>query len=226
VGITINGIGNWKGKLTAYDSGTGIIKNYRKKGVASKMFNESLSILRKNNITQYLLEVIITNTAAVELYKKAGFKTIRKFDYFKSFKDELSYKSIMVPKDFQFKVLENPNWEILKSFWEFEPSWQNSIDSVKRKFDSFKILGVYNNSNLVGYGIIELHTGDIPQFAISKKYRRLKLGTILFRVLINYTETQEIRIINSDMEYIPFRKFAENIGLIPGDGQYEMLMKL
>ena len=63
VGFTLNGIGDWNGKLTAYDTGTGIIKEFRKKGVATKLFNESLPTLRENNISQYLLEVIRTNTS-------------------------------------------------------------------------------------------------------------------------------------------------------------------
>ena len=58
VGLTLNGIGEWDGELTAHDAGTGIIKEFRKQGIATRIFNESLPVLRENNITQYLLEVI------------------------------------------------------------------------------------------------------------------------------------------------------------------------
>ena len=53
VGFTLNGIDEWNGQLTAYDTGTGIIKEFRKKGIASRMFNESLPVLRESNVTQY-----------------------------------------------------------------------------------------------------------------------------------------------------------------------------
>ena len=175
VGVTLNGVRQWNGEPTVYDTGTGVIKEFRKQGIATKMFNESLPVLRENNITQYLLEVIKTNTAAFDLYKKAGFKVIREFDYYKSAKDELIYDKIISPKDFEIKVIENPDWEKLQSFWDFKPSWQNSIDSIKRKFVNFKILGIQKKSELVGYGIIENSTGDIPQLAISKNYRQLGL---------------------------------------------------
>lgn len=82
VGFTLNGIGIWKGELTAYDTGTGIVKGYRKQGIATRIFEESLPILKQHQVTQYLLEVIKTNTKAFDLYKKAGFEVVREFDYF------------------------------------------------------------------------------------------------------------------------------------------------
>ena len=82
VGFTLNGIGTWDNKLTAYDTGTGIIKDFRKQGIATRMFNESLPILRENEIEQYLLEVIKSNSSAVDLYKKAGFNVTREFEYY------------------------------------------------------------------------------------------------------------------------------------------------
>ena len=226
VGITVNGVGNWNDKLTAYDSGTGIIKEYRKRGIARKMFDESLPIIRKQGITQYLLEVIKTNIGAYELYKKAGFKVVRELDYFKVDINELKYHKLVTKQDVHFRIIEEPDWEIFKSFWDFEPSWQNSIDSLNRKIESFKILCMYERSKLIGYGIIEMHTGDIPQLAISHQYRRQRLGTSLFRVLINYSEVNSLRIINSDSSYLPFKKFMKSLGIPPGEGQYEMVMEL
>ena len=142
VGITINGIGDWNGKLTAYDSGTGIVKEYRKRGIARRMFDESLPILKKKGITQYLLEVIKTNRGAYELYKKAGFNIVRELDYFKIGISELKYDKLVNKPDFNFNVIEEPDWNTFKSFWDFDPSWQNSIDCMKRKADHLKILGL------------------------------------------------------------------------------------
>ncbi|MDX1699173.1 MAG: GNAT family N-acetyltransferase [Melioribacteraceae bacterium] len=226
VGITINGVGNWNGKLTAYDSGTGIIKEYRKRGIASRMFNESVPVLRENGIKQYLLEVIKSNTGAYELYKKAGFRVVRELDYFKIDINELKYQKLVAKQGIHFRIIEEPDWEIIRSFWAFEPSWQNSVDSLNRKIEHLKILGMYEESNLIGYGIIEPHTGDIPQLAISPEFRRQGLGTSLFRVLINYSEVNSLRIINSDSSYLPFREFMKSMEIEPGDGQYEMILEL
>lgn len=226
VALTLNGTGNWNEVLTAYDTGTGVVKEFRKQGIATKMFNESLPILQENNISQYLLEVICSNTKAYELYKKAGFKVIRELDYYKSQKGNLYFKESANKTDFTIKEIENPDWELFKSFWDFEPSWQNSIDSIKRKFEHFIFLGIFERENLVGYGIIEKSTGDIPQFAIAHKYRRLRLATFLFEKLISCSKTDSIKIINTAANYEPFRKFAKSINLSAGIGQYEMLMDI
>ena len=55
-------------------------KEYRKKGIASKMLNYMLNNTDVNSIS---LEVAIDNTSAINLYKKYGFKvaTIRKKYY-------------------------------------------------------------------------------------------------------------------------------------------------
>ena len=226
VGFTLNGVGNWNGKRTAYDTGTGIIKEYRKQGIATKMFEESLPVLRSNGIEFYLLEVIRTNTKAFELYKKAGFKVIREFDYYDIEKNELRLITKELDDEFEFRELRNPNWQMMKTFWEFEPSWQNCIDSISRKFEYFKIFGIFKNETLAGYGIIEPITGDIPQLAIAKNFRKQGLGTNLLKLLVSFAEGDEIRIINTEVEYEPFKKFAKSVNLEPGFGQYEMGLEL
>ena len=226
VGFTLNGIGDWNGLFTAYDTGTGIVKEFRKQGIATKIFNESLPVLRKNGIKQYLLEVIKTNSKAYDLYKKAGFTVTREFDYYDIDKTKLRLNGKVLEDEFEFREIHNPNWNLMKTFWDFEPSWQNCIDSINRKIDYFKIFGIFKNETITGYGIIEPTTGDIPQLAIAKNFRKQGLGTNLLRLLISFAEGDEIRIINTAAEYEPFKKFAKSVNLDPGFGQYEMLLKL
>lgn len=226
VGLTLNGVGLWNGERTAYDTGTGIIKEYRKQGIATRLFNESLPILRENDISQYLLEVIKTNIGAFDLYRKAGFKVTRELDYFSIDKDKIEIKVNNIQTKLNIQKVEKPNWEMYKSFWEFEPSWQNSIDSINRKFECFDILEVHVENKLVGYGIIERHTGDIPLFAISPNHRRKKIGEVLFNKLMGHTDSNEIRVTNSAADYNQFRSFVESLGLPAGFGQYEMILKL
>jgi ribosomal protein S18 acetylase RimI-like enzyme len=82
VGFVLNGIRDWNGRLTSYDLGTGVIEMYRRQGITSNMFQNSKQLLQKMQVEQYLLEVIQTNTSAVQLYKKQGFSTLRDFECF------------------------------------------------------------------------------------------------------------------------------------------------
>ncbi|MHC4499415.1 MAG: GNAT family N-acetyltransferase [Planctomycetota bacterium] len=226
VGFVLNGIGTWNGRLTAYDTGTGIIKTFRKKGIAARMLSESLPVLRDNNMSQYLLEVIRTNTPAYDLYKKAGFEVTREFDYYISTKDKVVIRGSKLSDEFPLREIDDPDWDLFRTFWDFVPSWQNSIDSISRKFDRFTILGMFDNDNIVGYGVIEKETGDIPQLGIDKEHRRQGLGTTLLHRLLQYSESDEIKILNVCAGNVPFKKFAGSIKLTPGLGQYEMLLKL
>ena len=229
VGFTLNGIGLWKNKKTAYDTGTGIIKEFRKQGIATRIFEESLPILKDNNVEQYLLEVIKTNKNAVDLYQKAGFNITRDFDYYVQRKNNLTqkaksrYDSSVTINEIEFDELD---WNILKSFWTFEPSWQNSVESLTRKSDYFTFLGIFRNNSLIGYGVIEKHTGDIPQFAIAENYRKIGLGRKLFNSLIKFTDSNRTKIINAECKNRNFKIFAEKLGFTAGHGQYEMILKL
>jgi ribosomal protein S18 acetylase RimI-like enzyme len=229
VGLTLNGIGTWNGKNTAYDTGTGIVKEFRKQGIASRMFKESLPVLRQHFITQYLLEVIKTNTSAVDLYRKAGFEVTRELDYYVQTKDKVS-ENVTLKDDEMLKIeeikIDYVDWDEFKSFWDINPSWQNSMDSILRKSDYFKILVMLKRNEIIGYGIIEKHTGDIPQIAISHNNRRKGYGTKLFHSLLKHTTSDQIKVINADADYMPFKKFANKMDLPLGIGQYEMILRL
>ena len=69
IGFIYNGLRIWNNKKTIYDTGTGVIKEYRKHGITTTMFNNLKKELIKNNVEYYLLEVLKTNTVAFELYK-------------------------------------------------------------------------------------------------------------------------------------------------------------
>ena len=65
VAFTFNGTGKYEGVDTAYDTGTGTIKEYRGKGLARRIFLHSIPTLKKAGIKQYLLEVLQHNEGAV-----------------------------------------------------------------------------------------------------------------------------------------------------------------
>lgn len=51
-------------------------KNYRRKGIASKMMRAAIDYWRRDGVKTVLLEVRRSNKAAQELYKKFGFNVI------------------------------------------------------------------------------------------------------------------------------------------------------
>lgn len=83
VSFTCNGIGDFHGIPMAYDTGTGTLKDYRGRGLATRIFEYSIPYLREAGIKEYLLEVLQHNTGAVSVYRKLGFEVTREFYYFR-----------------------------------------------------------------------------------------------------------------------------------------------
>lgn len=225
IGFILNGIRNWKGQITAYDCGTGVIPEYRKQGITSKMFSEVLSLLRGNSIEHYLLEVIQSNEAAVNLYKKQGFFITRDLLCFKIDKN-LIREAPFTPIKCHSYSIEQIDWELFKSFWSFEPSWQNSVDSIVAVSDLFEVIIAEIDGKTIGYGIIDRVTGTIPQLAVHKDYRCKGIGHNILKILIQYTEAGNISFINVDNRCTSSVKFLENLGFDNFVNQYEMMLNI
>lgn len=224
IGFTLNGMGEWEGVLTAYDTGTAVQKTFRKQGIATRIFEESLPLLNSYGISRYLLEVIKTNEGAVDLYRKSGFTISREFDYWESATEPLNFRSVSLAEGMSIKPIEKPDWTRLMGFWDFQPSWQNSVDSVTRKRDNMAILGAFNQDAIVAYACMENGTGDVPQLAVHPEFRRQGLATILLARLVNLLDPPGLRVINTCADSVPVRSFLLNLGLRPGHGQYEMIL--
>ena len=92
--------------------------------------------------------------------------------------------------------------------------------------------GAFDGDELVGFTLngIGNWNGSLTAYdtgtGIIKEFREKGSATALVRHLIEFSEGDEIKIINADATYEPFKKFAESINLPPGFGQYEMKLDL
>lgn len=221
VGIVLNGQRNWNGKTTAYDLGTGVIADFRKQGITTNLLQIAQKQFCSAGIEQYLLEVITSNTAAVQLYKKNGFKIQREFQCY-----ELEREICMQDLFYTVNHVSKLDWEQVEDFWDFRPSWQNSIESVETLSDSFIYSIVCKNNAIVGYGIIDKETGDIPQFAVDKNWRRKGIGSSLIVDLVHNTKAHKIKLLNVQDQSHSIEQFLLKVGFKNGVRQYEMLLKL
>ena len=101
VGLILNGVRVWNGKMTVYDLGTGVIAEYRKRGLTGEALKVVKNLCREKGIECYLLEVLQGNTGAVELYKKSGFEITREFDCY-----TLKKENIKNMKDIEVRKVE------------------------------------------------------------------------------------------------------------------------
>ncbi|MGN9164486.1 GNAT family N-acetyltransferase [Tissierellaceae bacterium HCP3S3_D8] len=221
IGFVLNGFRNWNGKPTVYDLGTGVIVEYRRQGVTSNMLLNIKEVLKQKQVEQYLLEVIKSNTSAVQLYKKQGFEIQRELKCFQL--DKSKYNPVTT---YKVEHVNRIDWENLKEFWDFEPSWQNSIDSINAVPEEFLYSIVRFDNNIVGYGIIDKRTGDIPQIAVNRHSRCKGIAKSIITDLIENTESHKISVLNVDKESKSTKDFLLRLGFEHSVDQYEMLLKI
>lgn len=221
VGVILNGIRKWNGKTTIYDLGTGVILEHRKKGIIKNIFEKLIEICKDSNIEQYLLEVLQENIGAVNLYKGKGFQVTREFDcYFINKSNSNFNKNITLER---IKSFSEDMWGVLKKYWNYNPSWQNSIDSIKANFNNFIYVIAKLEDKIVGYGIIEKTTGDIPQIAVSPQYRRQGIGKAIVYELMKSLDIERFKILNIDSRDLEMERFLLSIGGEKFTKQYEMI---
>lgn len=226
ISFILNGIGTFNGIKTAYDTGTGTIKAYRGCGLVEKTFKESEPLLKKAGISQYLLEVLTHNTAAIAVYSKIGLKVNRELNYFRQTNDALELNPKTLPAGYYLKETDLHEMDRMISMWDFYPAWQNSFESVQRDVDSLKIIGVFDAERLMGYGITEPASGDITQLAVDKDYRRRGIGSAILKELIKHNRHHSVKIVNTDVNSPHVVMFIENNGIPKLGTQYEMIKML
>lgn len=226
VSFTLNGIGEFNGEKTAYDTGTGTIKEYRGRGYASRIFTESLPYLKEAGVTQYLLEVLQHNTKAVSVYRKLGFEVTREFNYFRQTSSSVSIPQRVLSPSYRIDESGHGQSDVFKRFRDFSPSWQNSFESIARRKEDFKVFCAYKGDIIVGYIIFEPGSGDITQIAVDKSHRRRGLATVLLAKALECNRHTSVKLINAEVSCVSITAFLDSCGIPLQGKQFEMIKKL
>ncbi|WP_417193047.1 GNAT family N-acetyltransferase [Alistipes finegoldii] len=214
--FTLNGIGNFNGVPTAYDTGTGTLKEYRGTGLATEIFRHSMPHLRRAGVGQYLLEVLQHNTGAVSVYRNLGFETVREFNYFCRANTEIVDRGDTPRLPHSVRRID----------WDFTPSWQNSFESIGRAAGDFVSLGVFIEEELVGYCVFEPASGDVAQIAVKRQYRRKGIAGLLLREMLRLNRNDSLKIINTDVSCGSITGFLQAKNIVPQGKQFEMIRKI
>ena len=221
VGFVLNGLRDWHGKKTAYDLGTGVVKEYRRQGLTSVMLQDVKALLKHKNTEQYLLEVIKTNESALALYLKQGFEIQREFACFRMEKSRHVFHA-----NGKVERAEGIDFDRAKEFWDFDPSWQNAVDSMKAVPEAFAYVTARSGEEMAGYGIVDMRTGDIPQIAVQKAHRGKGIALRILAELAKSTEASTLSVLNVQEGIKPMEDFLLGAGFDLHVGQYEMLLVL
>ena len=204
--FTLNGIGNYDGLPTAYDTGTGTLEAYRGR--------------------RYLLEVLQHNTKAVSVYRKLGFEVTREFNYFSQEREAVDVPAKAFQSPYTIRRIDTRDCEEVSGFWDFRPSWQNSPESIARSPEDFVSLGAFSGERLIGYCAFEPASGDITQLAVDKGFRGRGVGSRLLAEMLRLNEAGTVKIVNTDIACEAVTRFLERRNIPVRGRQFEMQITL
>ena len=215
VGFILIGIDTVNGVSLAYNAGTGVIPSYWGNQFTQKIYAYLLPALQQDGIVHHQLEVITTNTKAFAVYEKIGFSIARKLTCFKG--------TITGCQSLSGIIIEQADENCMNSdFWDSEPTWQNSMNAIKRDAANHLFFSATSNNIPVGYLVYTPLSGRVKQFAVDKKYRNRGIGQAMFHYLHQQIDGKDISIINVDDADASTINFLKKIGLATTVFQYEM----
>jgi ribosomal protein S18 acetylase RimI-like enzyme len=225
VGFSLNGFGEWDGKSTAYDAGTGVIPSFRRQGVSDAMFEMMVPIFKDQGIEQFLLEVITTNQAAIRLYEKLGFEKVRELSLLQC--DKTINASSEQMRDIEIRQTEEPDWHLFSRFWKGRPSWQNSIAAINRSTDRKRIITAHVDDECAGYVIFSSNFGRIAQLGVGSEFSGRGVGTRLVQAVQEATAPgYSLQVINADKAFPEVNAFFKSLGFYERLSQHEMIKQI
>lgn len=227
VGYTLVGVDHWKGRLSAYDIGTGLSKPYRGKGIAGEMFRFAVPKLRKRGVKSFFLEVLKENEPAIRSYRKTGFEITREFDCFELHLCEADFeKDVTVP----IEIVEIGKERIPRfaSFLDWEPSWENSLASLRRIPDDVMLFEAVHGGDTAGAIAYYPALSWIICVAVNPSFRRCGVGTKLVKhvALCAGKHGTSIRLVNVEHSDEGMIDFLGKIGFVLFTTQYEMEFRI
>ena len=179
---------------TAYTIATGTLPAFRKRGLATRVFEAVREELRAREFASLRLEVIEDNTAARHFYSKLGFETTRALVCFK-----LDVSALAPPRRvaYQLRTFDlRTIGDQLDQLQDWPPSWQSGFESLTSIGELVTVLGAFEGERCLGYGALTRHNGVLAQLAVRPEHRRKGLASAILAALAE--EQEVLEIVNID----------------------------
>jgi ribosomal protein S18 acetylase RimI-like enzyme len=223
IGFLFNSISEYEGIQTAYNGGTGVLKEYWGMGLTKKMYGFIAPILKNEDVYRCILEVITTNNSAIKAYQKSGFVKKKSFHCFKLKKLINTKAKVSNLKIKESNAVSLNDYEHIGSH---HPSMMDSTNMLIHNLKNETCIEAKIDKELVGFLIFQYKTGRISQFGIKKEFRRKGIGRSLLVRAHDLSQNKRITVLNvmeSDKGTIDF---LNSIGFVNEIDQYEMEMVL
>ena len=221
VGFLLNGLRTYNGALTAYDTGTAIIPDFRGKGLSGQMFAEVEKVLHEKDVKRYLLEVLQENKRAYNVYLKNGFAIVREFNCLEACADafKATVQDITItPSSF------NDCLPLIPTMLEYNPSWQHKTEALQAIKNTLNFYTARIGNAAVGYCVFQPSRKRILQIGAAPSHREKGVYEALFgRLFADLGDQGKIMAINIPPDAAQLTRTFKNCGFKSFVDQYEMV---
>ena len=209
VGFIINGFDVHEGNKTAYNSGTGVLPDYRGKAIVDRLYAHAIPEFRKAGVKKCLLEVICENERALKVYKRIGFDIKRRLYSFKGTIPPF-------PKHLQLQHVSFKDVLAAGLYEAHHYSWDNLAKPVEISGTGRKSFFVTSEKgNILGYFLLA-PGGLVVQIGASEKTAISDVLMVVSRI------TSEVRFGNIPAHRTELIKELKSLGFENTVDQYEM----
>ncbi len=213
VGFIINGVDHHHGQLTAFNTGTGVLPEFRSGRVVDRLYQHALPHFQERGIKKCLLEVIQKNERAIRVYERIGFSKKREVKCFMGRINASARTPVLQKIPFEeICALNYPDDELY--------SWDNSRSAIEASGDVYTSWLVRDEMDRqVGYFTINIEIGYVARIYAEKEQYELVLNGIALLC-------RSVRLNNLDVTRSSLLAALEEAGLQNHVDQYEMEMPL
>ena len=178
-----------------------------------------IDLLSARGAKSYVLEVIETNARAAALYRDVGFEERRRFQCW-TFEASALREGGPAARHPPPRELANANLDTLAAWSDIEPSWQNTLASIRRAPEPYVVLGDDR-----GAAIVFPRSGDLALLAVRGDARRQGIGSQLLTGCAARA-AKALKILNIDDRDAGIAAFMAAAGAKPLVRQIEMIRPL
>lgn len=213
VGFTLIGIDTVEDDLTAYDAGTGIVPDFRGKGLAKAMFDHALPILRSRGVTRFLLKVLQSNEPAIKAYQKSGFEIVRELKCFVA--ETESLRQLTSNTSISIRPIDPATFESLIPEADWSPSFENRFTAHVAIPDQMAFLGAYDGEDCIGAISYCPELNWLLSLLVKRTHRHRGVGRSLLQHLASSllpSGAPKLAALNVDGADTDMQAFFEAIG--------------
>ena len=148
VAFMLTGVGEEHGKKMAYNAGTGVVPDFRRRRLVQQMYEWAEPRWRTAGFTDLSLEVIVENEKAIRAYERVGFSSARRLAAWQWEGEET------VEANKELLEVPAPDWSVYEKIRPFTPSWDYNRHGIQAIQEDYRFFEWREEEKLRAYAII------------------------------------------------------------------------